>query len=245
MKIVSLAPSNTEILYAIGAEDEIVATTSLCNYPEEAVEKPSIGGWTSPRIDRIHEFDPDLVLASDDLQDEAVDAMMEEGYPVFQVKPHTLEEVYESIIEIGEKVDKKEEAEGLVEDMKEALKKIQLRGSPRIYCEEWMDPPMVSGNWIPDLISEIGGKYFIEGGRSREFPLENLREFKPEHIVMNVCGAGENLQGQKILEEREGFEDLPAVENEKIYVIDDSLLNRPGPRLVEGAKKIKENIDQS
>ena len=245
MNIVSLAPSNTEILYAIGAEDHLVATTSLCNYPEEAVEKPSIGGWTNPKIERIHEFDPDIVLASDDLQDEAVDKIQGEGYPVFQVKPHSLEEVYESIIEIGEQVDKKEEGEELVEQMKDKLDRINLKDSQRIYCEEWMDPPMVSGNWIPDLIREIGGKYFIDGGRSREFPLGNLQEFNPEHIVMNVCGAGENLQGLEIMKNREDWEDIKAVEGENVYVIDDSLLNRPGPRLVEGAKKVKELVEKN
>jgi iron complex transport system substrate-binding protein len=244
VRIVSLAPSNTEILYAIGAEEDIVATTSLCDYPEEAAKKPSIGGWTNPKISRIHEFDPDLVLASDDLQDEAVDEIQSEGYPVHQVKPHTLEEVYESIIEVGEKVDRREEAEELVKEMKRELKGIKLEDSPRIYCEEWMDPPMVSGNWISDLIREIGGEYFIEEGRSREFPKENILEFDPEFIVMNVCGAGENLDGREVREQRSGWEDISAVENGNVYVIDDSLLNRPGPRLVEGAKRIEEIVDQ-
>ncbi len=243
MKIVSLAPSNTEILYAIGAGDQVVATTSLCDHPEEAVEKPSIGGWTNPKIERIHEFQPDLVLASDDLQDEAVEEIQSEGYPVHQVKPHTLEEVYESIIEIGEKVCEREEAEKLVGQMKKELERMSVTGSPRIYCEEWMDPPMVSGNWIPDLIEEIGGQYFIEGGRSREFPEENILEFDPGYIFMNICGAGENLQGQKILEERSNWSEVSAVEDEKVFVIDDSLLNRPGPRLVKGAERIAEIMD--
>ena len=88
MDIISLAPSNTEILYRLGAEEDIVATTSLCDYPAEAARKPSIGGWTNPKISRIHEFDPDLVLASDDLQDEAVGEIEGQGYPVLQVKPH-------------------------------------------------------------------------------------------------------------------------------------------------------------
>ena len=118
MNIVSLAPSNTEILYKIGAGDQVVATTSLCNHPEEAAKKPSIGGWTNPKISRIHEFNPDLVIASDDLQDEAVEKIQEKGYPVLQVKPHSLEEVYESIKKIGEAVGKEKEAEQLVEEMK-------------------------------------------------------------------------------------------------------------------------------
>jgi iron complex transport system substrate-binding protein len=239
--IVSLAPSNTEIMYRIGAEDQLVATTTLCNYPEEAAEKPSIGGWTNPKIERIHEFSPDLVIASDDLQDEAVEKIQRQGYPVLQVKPHSLEEVYESIVEIGEAVDRKEEAGKLVEEMKKEIEEIELEGSPRIYCEEWMDPPMVSGNWIPDLIEEIEGEYFIEEGRSREFDLEELESFGPEYIFMNICGAGENLSTDHILD-REGWGNISAVENEKVFVVNDNLLNRPGPRLVEGARKIAEKI---
>ncbi|MFB6100732.1 MAG: helical backbone metal receptor [Candidatus Nanohalobium sp.] len=245
MKIISLAPSNTEILYRLGAEDQVVATTSLCNYPEEALETPSIGGWTNPKKSRIHEFTPDLIIASDDLQDDAVEDLQGDGYPVLQVNPHTLEEVYESFREIGEAAGKEEEAEELVKELKEELANISLEGSPRIYCEEWMDPPMASGNWIPGLIEKIGGEYFLEEGeRSREFDLEKLKEFDPEYIFMNVCGAGENLSPEQILE-REDWQDITAVKNGDVYVINDNLLNRPGPRLTEGAKKISEKIEEN
>lgn len=243
MKIISLAPSNTEILYRLGAEDQVIATTSLCNYPEEARRKPSIGGWANPKTSRIHEFNPDLIIASDDLQDDAVEQMQGDGYPVLQVKPHTLAEVYESFRKIGDAVGKGEEAEKLVEEMKEELSKISLEGSPWIYCEEWMDPPMASGNWIPGLIEEIGGKCFLEEGkRSQEFNLEELKSYDPEYIFMNVCGAGENLSPDQIMD-REDWQEITAVQNGNVYVINDNLLNRPGPRLVEGSKKIKEKID--
>jgi iron complex transport system substrate-binding protein len=243
MKIISLAPSNTEILYRLGAEEDIVATTSLCNYPEEALEKPSIGGWTNPKVSRIHEFNPDLIIASDDLQDEAVDQLEGDGYPVLQVKPHTLEEVYESFRKIGKAVDREEKAGKLVEEMRSELEEISLSGSPRIYCEEWMDPPMVSGNWVPGLIEEIGGEYFIEEGeRSREFDLEKLKEFDPEYIFMNICGAGENLSPDQ-LTNREDWQGIKAVDKGNVFVIDDNLLNRPGPRLVEGARRIAEILN--
>jgi len=242
MKIVSLAPSNTEILYKIGAEDKIAATTSLCDHPEEALEKPSIGGWTNPDISRIHEFNPDLILASDDLQDNAVEKIESEGFPVKQVKPHTLEEVFTSIKEIGEAVNQGKEAENLVSEMKEEIDEVSLDGGPRIYCEEWMDPPMVSGNWIPGLIQNIGGIYFIEEGeRSREFDLNELRDFDPEYIFLNVCGAGENLDTSQ-LADRDGWQDITAVKEGNVFVVDDSLLNRPGPRLLEGLKVVKELI---
>lgn len=243
--MISLAPSNTEILYEICAEEDLVATTSLCDHPEEAAEKPSIGGWINPEIEEIQKFGPDLVLASDDLQDEAVQRMKDEDYKVLQVRPHTVEEVFDSIIEIGEAVNRKEEAEEVVEDMRETIEDLEFEGSPRIYCEEWMDPPMASGNWIPGLVERAGGEFFLEEGeRSREFDLEKLKDFDPEYIFLNVCGAGENVDSSEILE-RPGWQDITAVEEENVFVIDDSLLNRPGPRLVEGLREVMRKVEES
>lgn len=240
MDIISLAPSNTEILYKLGAEDNILATTSLCNYPEEALKKPSIGGWTNPEIERIIELDPDIILASDDLQDEAVENIQEKRYPVIQVKPHTVDEVFDSIEKIGKAIGKSEEASELVTQMKKEFEQISFEGSPKIYCEEWMDPPMASGNWIPGLIERAGGNYFIkEGERSKEFKLEELKDFDPDYIFMNICGAGENLKTSEI-KKRDEWESITAVKEDNIHIIDDSLLNRPGPRILEGLKQIVE-----
>lgn len=238
MRIVSLAPSNTEILFELGAGDRIVATTSLCDYPEEARDKPSIGGWTNPKVDRLEEFDPDLVLASDDLQNRAVEKIRSEGFEVFQVKPHSLEEVFQSIRDIGKRIGKENRAEELAESMRSQIEDVCLEGR-RIYCEEWMDPPMVSGNWVPQLIEKAGGEYFIKEGRSREFELEDLKSFDPEHIFLSICGAGVNLEPKEV-RKRDDWKDIQAVRDRKIHVLDDSLLNRPGPRLVEAAEKIEE-----
>lgn len=245
VRIISLAPSNTEILYEIGAEEDVVATTSLCDYPEEATEKPGIGGWINPKIEEIQKFGPDLVLASDDLQDEAVRRMEEQDYEVLQVRPHTVEEVFESLIEIGEAVGRKERAEELVEDMRDSIENLEFNDSPRIYCEEWMNPPMASGNWIPGLIDRTDGKFFLEEGeRSREFDLEKLKDFDPEYIFLNVCGAGENVDRSEILERRE-WQNIAAVKEEKVFVLDDSLLNRPGPRLLEGLNEMIRKVEEN
>lgn len=245
VRIISLAPSNTEILYEIGAEEDVVATTSLCDYPEEATEKPGIGGWINPEIEEIQKFGPDLVLASDDLQDEAVRRMEEQDFEVLQVRPHTVEEVFESIIEIGEAVGREERAEELVEDMKDSIENLEFNDSPQIYCEEWMDPPMASGNWIPGLVERADGKFFLEEGeRSREFDLEKLKDFDPEYIFLNVCGAGENVDRSEILERRE-WQNIAAVKEEKVFVLDDSLLNRPGPRLLEGLNEMMRKVEEN
>ncbi len=241
MEAISLAPSNTEIIYRLGLEQHLKATTSLCDHPEEARVKESVGGWTSGiDFDKIRDLDPDLVLTSDSLQDKAVEEL--QGLEVLHLTPQTVEEVYRSIEKIGEKFDAEKEAAELVEEMREGLEELEVEGKPRVYCEEWTEPPMASGNWIPGLVERIGGNYFLEEGeRSREFELEKLKEFDPEYIFLNVCGAGENIEASEVLE-REGWQEITAVKEGNVYVIDDALLNRPGPRLVEGAEEIAEKI---
>ncbi len=241
MKILSGAPSNTEIIYKLGLEDQLVGTTSLCDYPEDAREKPSIGGWTQGiNYGKIDELNPDIILLSDQLQNQQASKLEAKDYEILQLNPETLEEVFESILEIGGKFDREKEASKLVSEMKSDIRKINLQ-SKRIYCEEWMDPPMASGNWIPGLIEAANGNYFIGEERSREFDLENLKDFNPEYIFLNVCGAGENIDKKEILERPE-WQNIKAVKNKNVHVIDDALLNRPSPRLVEGLKKIEEKI---
>lgn len=241
MKILSAAPSNTEILYKLGLEDQLVGTTSLCDYPKEAQEKPSIGGWSQGlNCEKIEELDPDIVLLSDQLQDEQASRLDEEGFEILQVNPETLEEVFESILRIGRRFDREKEASKLVSEMKQEIEKVNLEGK-RIYCEEWMDPPMMSGNWIPGLIEKANGEYFIEEERSREFSTGELQSFDPEYIFLNICGSGTNIDKKEVLERPE-WQSITALENKDVYVIDDALLNRPGPRIVEGLKKIEEKI---
>lgn len=242
MRILSAAPSNTEIIYKLGLEDQLVGTTSLCDHPSEAIEKSSIGGWNQGlNYEKIDELNPDIILLSDSLQDRQASKLEEKGYEILHVSPADLEGVFDSILEIGRKFGREEKASEITADMRSEVEKIDLK-EKRIYCEEWMDPPMVSGNWIPGLIEKANGKYFIYEGRSREFDIGKLKEFDPEYIFLNVCGAGENIDPEEILDRPE-WQKITAVKNEDVYVVDDALLNRPGPRLVSGIKKLAEFID--
>lgn len=241
MRIVSLAPSNTEILFELGAGDKVIATTSLCDYPEGAMELESVGGWINPDLERVEELDPDLVLSSDSLQDRVVDDLESRGLEVVKFNPRTLGDVLESFRSIGKLVGREKRAEEMVEEFLQELEATDLGGA-RIYCEEWTSPPMISGNWVPGLIRRAGGEYPIEEGtRSREIDLEELEVFDPGIIILNVCGAKKQFESGK-LELRDGWSGLTAVEKGEIYVVDDALLNRPGPRLVQGVKSIAEKL---
>ncbi len=244
-QIVSLAPSNTEILYALGAGDRIVATTALCDYPKEVEDTPSIGGWTNPDIDEVARFDPDMVLASDALQDEAVEQCRDAGLPVKQFTPTRLHDVCNTIKVIGELVEQEQNAMDLVDDINQQIQELAVRQpayQPRIYCEEWHDPPMVGGNWIPDIIQLLGGKYLVDPGeRSRTVTTDELQDFDPAHIVLHYCGFDAEADPEQVLD-RDGWQDLTAVQEHNVHVVDDSLLNRPGPRIVDGMRAIREAV---
>ncbi|MFB6294516.1 MAG: cobalamin-binding protein [Candidatus Nanohaloarchaea archaeon] len=246
-RIVSLAPSNTEILYALGADDAVVATTAVCDTPAEAADKPSVGGWTNPDIDEVERHDPDLVLASDELQDGAVRRCSEAGLPVRQVTPTRFHDVFNTIKEIGELVDRERRARKLVADMNAAVRETAVTPEqrPRVYCEEWHDPPMAGGNWIPRMVRLAGGEYLIdEGERSREVGREEIAAFDPEYIVLHYCGFGDAAAEEQVVE-RDGWQELTAVEEGDVHVVDDSLLNRPGPRLVDGLDRLHDIVHGS
>jgi iron complex transport system substrate-binding protein len=114
-----------------------------------------------------------------------------------------------------------------------------LQGRPRVYVEEWHQPPMASGNWVPEIVRAAGGEPFpiLPGALSREVTLDEVARFGPALIVISWCGAG-SLADKNLLLQRGGWDALSAVQQGSVRVIDDSLLNRPGPRLVEGAQRL-------
>ena len=245
-RILSLAPSATEILYSLGLGDKIVAVTRFCDYPEDAKTKPKVGGWLDVREDLVKTHNPDLIITSSFVQDKIVVKYRKMGLQVLHSDPVTLEDVYVSIIDIGKSVGKREAAERIVADMEKSAAAIneQVRLFPRkrVYCEEWHKPPTVSGNWVPDLIKLAGGTSLIDSGsHSREITLQEIQRFNPEIIIISLCGFGDKID-KKIITERIGWEKLDAVRKDKIFVFDDSLLNRPDPRLIEGLKEIVKTI---
>ncbi len=242
MRIVSLAPSNTEILYALGCGDEIVACTRYCDYPANALQKPRIGGWLDINDQLVMRHKPDVVMTSTFVQDKVAAHFKEKGVQLFHTDPKTLNDVFESIISIGKFVDREHAANDLVFAMKRDLEKIRGKTHAlpniKVYCEEWHKPPTVSGNWVPKIIEIAGGLSLCpEGGVSRPVSEKEVAGFDPDCMVLSICGMGTKAKPE-LITEREGWQSLRAVKEGKVMVMDDSLLNRPGPRLIDGAKAL-------
>lgn len=239
MRIISLAPSNTEILCALGALDDIVAITHLCNYPFAIRGKPRIGTWISTEPERLAALKPDLIITSYFLPQPL--RTWSKPDQLLHLAPKTLADVYESIQAVGKTIGRKKEAANLVSTMKKQLSAIKkkTKGKKKIkaYMEEWHKPPFVSGNWVPELVAIAGGQEELIqlGDPSRPVELSELEKFDPDCIICHWCGAGSRMDTSQVAK-RPGWEKLRAVKEGRIYSINDSLLNRPGPRLVEGTQ---------
>ncbi|UPV99069.1 helical backbone metal receptor [Halorussus gelatinilyticus] len=240
-RVVSLAPSATETLRALGATDRLVGATYHCE-----TEVPAVGGWLNPDYDAVADRDPDLVLTADDLQADVTADLRDRGYDVFHAAPTTLSEVVESLADLGAAVGLPDEGEALAERARTRLDRVRRRvpdegdGSdarPVVYCEEWSEPPMVAGNWVPEVVEVAGGRYpFLDPGeRSREVSATEVETADPDHVVIHVCGHGACADPETVTD-RDW--DLSAIARDDVHVVDDSLLNQPSPRLVEGVERL-------
>lgn len=244
MRVVSLAPSCTEIVFALGYGDRLVGRTAFCDYPPEAANVPALGGWTTADISRVLELKSDLVLTSSFLQEPVVAALQKQGVTVCHTDPRSLIDVLVSFETIADALGAADRGRVLRKEIEDTFSSLRPGSSSphfRIYAEEWPSPPMASGNWVPDLLKLAGTESFLPSGDiSRTVTLEEIQAFDPDSILLNYCGMARVPAEKQIrlLRARPGWEQLRAVREGRIVVLDDSLLNRPGPRLVDGARQI-------
>jgi iron complex transport system substrate-binding protein len=244
VKIASLSPAATEILCALGAKSSIVCTDQFSNFPEEVKNIPHLRDHQTIRPQDIAAYEPDVILTATVIQEKLAAELKSRKLPVLHQDIRTYEQVLDSIRAIGVLVEREDAANALIANMKREWDLLKSRAKllPRkakVYVEEWHQPPMVSGNWVPELIRSAGAIPFPidDGELSHEVSLDDVRTFDPDLIVISWCGAG-LLADKKILIERAGWQELRAVKEGNVRVIDDSLLNRPGPRLINGAQNI-------
>ncbi|NOS68289.1 MAG: cobalamin-binding protein [Candidatus Peribacteraceae bacterium] len=244
MRIASLSPAATEILFSLGLQKDIVCVDQFSNFPDEAKKIPHVRGHQEMKTEDLRKFSPELVLTGTVIQQKLAAELRSQGFGVVHQDPRTINEIYESIRQLGTILERPAQAENVVLKMQQGFNGVKkksalLKQEPRVYIEEWHLPPMASGNWVPEVVRIAGGLSFPirDGVLSREVSLEEIMRFDPDLIIISWCGAG-NLADKEILMKREGWGNLRAVKDGHVRVIDDSLLNRPGPRLVEGAQRI-------
>ncbi len=243
-RIVSLAPSNTEILFALGLGDKVVGVTEYCDYPPEAQEKPKIGGFSTPNIEKVVALSPDLVLAAQRHEDLIIPQLEQMGLAVFALKLKTLDETLEAITLVGEITGKEKEASQLVEEMGKRIKavtdktdKLSEAERPRVFHLTWHDPLKTSGSGTlyNELIQKAGGmNIFSDVIDIQAVDFEALVARDPQVMIAGVgMGSGEDKPFQYLKTESR-LKNTEAAKNGRIYGIDLDLSGRAGPRIVDG-----------
>ncbi|MFP3947014.1 MAG: ABC transporter substrate-binding protein [Archaeoglobaceae archaeon] len=251
-RVVSLSPSNTEILYALGLNDSIVAVTDYCNYPPEAEDKPTIGGYTTVNVERVISMDPDLVVAAHGNGRQVVETL-KRYVTVYALNPQDLEDVKHNIRVLGEIADKEENASEItymMEDkVEEVREEVQERENRNVTVAHiiWHDPIWASGKdtFIDQIISIAGGENVFNFDGFRIVNREELLTKNPEVIIVNG-GSGMGNKGEDIIyQEIMTMDNLKAVKKGNVYVINSDIVSRPSYRLVYALEKVEDFLDKS
>ncbi len=277
-RVVSLLPSATEIVAALGVEP--VATSHECDYPPSVVDTPSVvnsrvnadassaeideqvrasaddGGVY--RIDReaLANADPDIVISQGICDVCAVDTVVVEraieelglDCELVTTDPHSVEDILSDIGRIGDALDRPDRAGELVEELQARIDRVATVTSespiePTVAVLDWLEPPMVAGHWVPELVDLAGGEYGLAdpGDASTPREWETIREYDPDILVAAPCGFGleQTFENRSDLTGRPGYSGLRAVRMNRVYAVDGHhLMNRPGPRVVESLETL-------
>ncbi len=248
-RIVSLAPSNTEILYAVGAGPQVIGRDDLSDYPVEVKKLPTVGGSMSKfNYEAIAGLKPDLVLAAGLTPPEQVKALADLGLKVYALEnPTDLEGMYASVETVGRLTGKETEAQQLVGSLKARVAAVEARLAnvatrPTVFYElDGSDPakPYTTGpgTFVDSLITMAGGKNVAAdlGAAWGQIGTETLLVKNPDIILLGDAAYGISPDS---LSKRPGWDGLTAVKEGKIYTFDDNLVSRPDPRLVDGLEEI-------
>jgi len=247
-RIVSLAPSNTEILFAIGAGDQVVGRDELSDFPEEAKAVTNIGStFDALNTELIVSLNPDLVLAAEINTPEQVKQLEDLGLTVYYLKnPTTLEEMYGNLELLAQMTGHQEETAALVESLKARVAAVDEKIAPLssrfsvFYELDATDPskPFTAGKgtFITQLIERAGG-YNIAGDLEGypQLSLEQVVAADPAFIILGNARYGMTPES---IAQRPGWENLSAVKNGQIFPFNDDLVSRPGPRLVDALEEL-------
>jgi len=244
-RVIALAPSITEIIYDLGQEERLVGVTQYSTYPPEAESLPRVGSYVRLDIEKIVALQPDLCLAiKDGNPKHIVDKLVNLGIPVYVVNPRNLEQIMDAITRLGSLLNAGLKAEELILDMEKRIGQVQARvkkgdNRPRVFFQIDAEPLFSAGTdtFIHELIEMAGGVNTAAGKISYpRYSWEDIIALQPEIVLISSMAGG--LSPEYLLKSWEKWDLLAAVKNDRIYVVNAELFDRPTPRLVDGLEVI-------
>jgi len=252
-RIISLAPSNTEILFAIGAGDQVVGVTEFCNYPPEAQTREKIGGFSAKTIsvEKIVALEPDLVFSVGEIQQPVIEALEQVGIPVVALAARTFDEVYADIQLAGRLTGHPEEAAQVVAQMKQRVAAVQEKVAAippeerlTVFWEVWDEPLITAGpgTFIGQMI-EMAGGVNIFADVTEDWPQVSVEEVVKRNpaVILGPDTHADKLTPEQIAQ-RPGWDQIEAVRNGRIHLINGDITSRPGPRLADALEAIAQAL---
>lgn len=241
-KIVSLAPSETEGLFALGLDEQIVGVSDSDDYPEAAKSKPKMGGWPV-NVEAVVAAQPDLVLAGDLVDPATVKSLTDLNIKVYQSSTNSLAEVLANIKAVGEIIDRQQQANEVVKQMEKerdevvaAVKTLKPEEVKKVYIEFSKGWTVGKGVFMSEILALAGGENVasdIEGWA--EINEESIIKANPDVILYAKNAVEENNKSlADIIKARSGWKAITAIKENRIVGLDDNLLSRPGPRVTQG-----------
>ncbi len=250
-RYISLAPSTTEILFALGLDEEIVGVSSYCNYPLKTRTKTKVGDFSHPNLEKIFSLKPDYIFCTGLEQAPIVLELKRLNFKVYVSDPTNIEELFTSIRNIGRITNKNQAAAQLINKMFSDIQAVSSKARLipqekriKVFIEIWYEPLTTAGkgSFIDELINLAGGinvAYDIKRPYSN-FSAEKVVNLNPECIIMAYMDKESPL---KLVEGRFGWDNIDAVRNKRVFNdINPDILLRPGPRITEGLKEIYKRL---
>lgn len=247
-RIVSLAPAITEILYSVGAGNQVVGVTNYCNYPREAGKLPKIGDFAIVDFEKIVALKPDLVIATRDGNPrETVEKIQSLRIPTLVIDSGTFHEALDAIAAIGQAAGRLEAARSLSLELKEQWNAIGEKHKrdvrPTVLLLVGVDPLVAPGRGSlgDDLIRQAGGANIFAGSQKPyvQTDYETIISLAPEVILQSAMGSETTEQAQARWSK---WSAIPAVRNGRVHVLDPDLINRPGPRTIEALQLMEKAL---
>jgi len=248
-RIITLAPSLTEIVYFLGLGDRVVGVTELSSYPREARLKPKVGSYVDLNAERIISLSPDLVIGTaDGNQPWVIELLEKAGIPVFVVNPRNTREVIETIVGIGRLCGVVDKALPLADELSARVDGIVAKTAgldrPLVFLQVNAKPIMtVNGNtFSSDLIRLAGGRNMAdrEPITYPRISLEEVVRQEPEVIIISSMERGGEFE--RVKEQWLSLKMIPAAKTGRVHLVDSDLIDRPSPRVVEGLELLARRI---
>ena len=246
-RIISLSPSNTEMVYALGLQDKLVGVTSYDNYPPDAKNKTIVSDFSTIDMEKIVNAKPDLVLADSIQQKDTIPALEKMGITVYTMSPNTMDEIYHDLKTLGQITGKTKEADSLaagltarVQAVADKTTKLTVNNKPRVLFVTWYDPIWTAGHhtMIQSLIEKAGGTNIAADLNGyATITLESVIQRNPQVIIV-TNSMGDQHTTLDYIKSNDQFKATDAVKNGKVYEIDADVFGRTTPRIVDGLETL-------